>query len=196
MKKVTALLSAVFALALLVAPVSADTVDAEISDNGSSARSRIEAMRSRMTSYKQVSNFEAVNDVVVESNTGGNDANRNTGGDVSVSTGDVDTTVTILNHGSSNELLADDCGCEEDDVDVLISNNGERSRNYVKIKNRTRNERTQRSNFTPLNLLGMYGDTGYNRANSNTGSDSMVDVETGDVMTDVYIENMGGSNVQ
>ena len=184
------------AATLAMAAGPAFALDLSIIGNGSDSSNDIRVrMRSRMSQMQ--SNEVLIENVVeVESNTGDNKANDNTGGNVKVQTGDVNTTVTIGNAGGTNINDGDDCGCDDNDgeVTIEIKNNGSDSENEAKYSRKSIFERMQNNIFATFNGIGILSETGDNEANDNTGEDGDVDINTGDEFVDIYIENVGAAN--
>ncbi len=95
--------TAALTLGMLVAP-SALAQDCTISDNGAFSHNRCNIRVVNKTVTKQTNNANIRNTVNVVSSTGGNKANFNTGGDVSVTSGDSSVTVNITNNVNSNSM--------------------------------------------------------------------------------------------
>ena len=92
-----------FALALFASTTLADT-SCTISGNGPRSRNRCRIRITRSRRLRQ-SNWSSIrNSVKVVSNTGGNDANSNTGGDVDVTSGDSTVVVIITNTVNQNNV--------------------------------------------------------------------------------------------
>ena len=195
MKKLIVSLTAFAAVALFAAP-SADAAYT-ISGNGSDSYNRIRVSSRFRSTRSQHNDVLQENVINIESNTGDNKANDNTGGDTTVTSGNTKTTVTVLNAGASNQMSeGDDCGCVEEEAEVEIKNNGSDSTNKVKLSRSHRFKRMQSNLFTSLNSLGIGSFTGDNEAKDNTGGeDGDVEVTTGTTTTDVHVENLGGDNV-
>lgn len=83
-------------------PCNIDGSSASITDNGAGSSNKIITGASCVTKVKQTNISNIYNGVHVGSNTGGNSANRNTGGDVNVISGDTNTNVTVNNAVGSN----------------------------------------------------------------------------------------------
>src|SRR3989344_8871866 len=113
----------------VVTPISATTL--EISGNGSGSDNDIKLDVDQTTVVEQNNYADVYNKIEAEAETGDNDANDNTGGDVSIETGDADTEVKVENTLNSNTASVD-C-CPTTDVDVLVSGNGSDSDNTVKL---------------------------------------------------------------
>lgn len=174
----------------LAAPAIAGTT-IEISGNGSDSNNTANVTQTGDTNVTQYNNATVNNDVDVDSDTGNNDANDNTGGDVSIDTGDVNTTVTVNNTLNSNAAEVDCCPTNGD-TEVLISENGTDSDNDVKL-NQDKDINVTQLNYARVNNdVDVDSDTGYNDAEDNTGGS--VTIETGDADTTVMISNTANSN--
>ena len=163
----------------------------EISGNGTNSDNDSNVGISQTTTVVQSNNADVFNKVDVDADTGGNDANDNTGGDVSVETVDVDTEVNVSNALNSNSANVD-CCLSDGDTEVLISGNGSNSDNTVNLGQTNYNAIYQSNDADVTNLVDVDGDTGDNDAEDNTGGD--VSVETGDVDTKVSISTAANAN--
>ncbi|OGG23646.1 hypothetical protein A3A79_00360 [Candidatus Gottesmanbacteria bacterium RIFCSPLOWO2_01_FULL_43_11b] len=176
----------------VVAPVSATTL--EISGNGSSSDNDITFDVDQTTSVTQTNDADVYNNIDAEAKTGGNDANDNTGGDVSIETGDATTEVKAATTVNSNSASVDCCATQ--DVDVLISGNGSDSDNTVDLdinqdsKSGTYVKQTNTADVT--NEVDADAKTGWNDAEDNTGGD--VSIETGDAETSVTLSTTANAN--
>jgi hypothetical protein len=92
-----------FALSTFATSAFAYT-NVEISGNGAFSDNRVSVTQNERTRINQRNDANIVNNVSIRSNTGGNDANFNTGGDVFIRTGDIDSTVRINNRENLNRL--------------------------------------------------------------------------------------------
>ncbi len=163
----------------------------EISGNGSNSDSTANVSVSNNTTVVQSNNADINNDVNVDADTGHNDANDNTGGDVTIDTGDATTDVAVSNTVNSNTASVD-C-CDTGDTDVLISGNGTHSDNNVNLDNNHSTTLYQTNNADIDNDVDVDSDTGYNDAEDNTGGD--VSITTGDVDTSVTLSTVANANV-
>ena len=169
-------------------PAFAD-VTLEITGNGSDSYNKADVDVNQTTVVEQSNTANISNNVTANADTGKNDANRNTGGSVSIDTGDASTTVGITNEVNSNVA---EVQCCEGDVDVLISGNGDNSTNkaYVDV-NQDQGSGTfvDQSNYAKIdNDVDADSNTGKNDANRNTGG--VVSIDTGDASVEVGIDNM------
>src|SRR3989344_2301053 len=84
----------------VVTPISATTL--EISGNGSGSDNDIKLDVDQTTVVEQNNYADVYNKIEAESETGDNDAEDNTGGDVSIKTGSADTSVTLSTTANAN----------------------------------------------------------------------------------------------
>jgi hypothetical protein len=155
------------------------------------------------------------NDLHQVTTTGDNDASRNTGGDSSISTGDANTTGTIMNSVNSNIAgvgvyefnIVDDhmgdyvldlsnatcvSGCGTGDVEVSNAGNGSESENTASA-DVVQNDNTFQNNDAQLNNnMVLVSDSGGNTADKNTNGDSSI--ETGDANVSGNIINLVNNN--
>ncbi len=189
-KKVTSAIAAGALLLQVALPVLAQSTTLVITGNGAESDSDINVAQTTTTTVVQNNVANISNDVDADADTGGNDANYNTGGAVSIDTGDASTGVAISNTANSN--TAEVKGCCETDVDVEISGNGWKSDNDANLKLSTSTDVFQNNYAKIKNDVDADSDTGDNDANYNTGGN--VSVKTGDADTAVLIDNKVNSN--
>ena len=188
--KVLAALSAGAMLLSVVSPVLAAETTLEISGNGSDSDSTINLGQSNTTAVVQSNNANVTNDVVANADSGHNDANRNTGGDVTVDTGDAKTDVKVSNSLNSNTASVDCCGAN--DTSVLISGNGDKSDNDVNLTESSKTEVYQDNKAYVKNDIDADANSGKNDANRNTGGS--VEVATGDATANVDVSTTANAN--
>src|SRR3989344_7612947 len=167
------------------------TIDVEISGNGASSTNDANVAVSDNTQVTQNNTANITNNVNVSADTGKNDANKNTGGDVDITTGNATTTVGVSN--TANAKVADVKGCCVGDLNVKISGNGAKSTNEanVGVSNTTY---VDQDNYAKIkNNVDVDADTGKNDANGNTGGS--VSITTGNADTTVAVANTANKNV-
>jgi hypothetical protein len=174
---------------VLVTPASA--ISLEISGNGVEADNDVVIETEHKTEVNQSNEFNVDNNINASASTGGNEANRNTGGDASVSTGDATSTVGVSNAGNTNEALVDCCSSAQN-VDILISENGDSTDNKVKLENENKIEVNQDNESNVDNKIKNNASTGWNDANRNTGGS--VSVTTGAATVATAVFNGGNIN--
>ena len=186
------------------------SVSAWITGNGTGSYNKIKLDLDNSTFLAQSNNAYIHNDVDVDGNTGKNDANDNTGGDVMIDTGDVDVDVDVDNMVNFN--VADvDCVCLLSDLLAKISGNGSDSENKIKAyldesltvfqdncaeENDGPYSEGNRDKCGLDNDVDVDADTGKNDAEDNTGTpEGDPSVETGNADVDVNLDNSGNVNV-
>lgn len=191
-KKIAAAIAAASLIVNTALPVFATTI--EIIGNGSDTKNTANVEVENTTIVEQSNNANISNDIKVDASTGGNEVNRNTGGDVNVSTGNAGAAVAVSNQANSNVAQID--GCCQADVDVLISGNGDGSKNKVDLdvneEDGTGTYITQENKANVSNEVEVKAGTGWNEANRNTGG--QVSITTGDAWVGVGVENALNSN--
>src|SRR3990170_2829791 len=167
------------------------SIDVEISGNGANSDNTANVAVSDQTQVTQNNTANITNNVNVSADTGKNDANKNTGGDVDITTGNAKTTVGVSNTANAN--VADVNGCCVGDLNVTISGNGAKSTNEanVGVSNTTY---VDQDNYAKIkNNVDVDADTGKNDANGNTGGS--VSITTGNADTTVAVSNTANKNV-
>lgn len=173
--------------------------------NGAGSDNEIAAALVNANSIGQSNNANIDNDVDVDAETGDNEANFNTGGDVVILTGDAKATVEVDN--SVNFNFADiDCGCAFD-VTAKIAGNGAEEYNHHRHHDKGGNyigltlDNTQaigQGNLANLNNdVNVDPATGDNEAGYNTGDvdhESDPAIVTGDAESTTSVSNSGNVN--
>lgn len=193
MKKLLTTLSIVSASLLFATPAFAST--ATISGNGAGSYNKVKVVSKTSATTVQSNTAKFKNNIGAGSSTGNVSANKNTGGDVTVTTGNASTTVDVTNtanvnvsDGSTNAC----CPCGETTSDVSITGNGAGSYNKVITKTICSTTTVQSNDAHITNNIGTDTSTGGVKANANTGGS--VDVTTGDAETTVTVVNTANSN--
>lgn len=174
---------------LLPTPVIAATT-LTISGNGAGSDNDVTYTTTNSTVVVQENNAEVNNEVSANSNTGGNNADSNVGGEVVIDTGDASTDVAVVNDLNSNEANVD-C-CDQGDTTVDISMNGEGSDNDVNLNNSSVTDVFQDNDAEVDNKVDADSTTGNNNADSNVGGD--VSIDTGKADTTVEVYNTANTN--
>jgi len=174
----------------LATPALATTI--VISGNGSNSDSEVDVELENETEVVQTNVADIKNDIDVDSDTGNNDAEDNTGGDVSIDTGDATSTVTVSNNVNTNAASVDCCEAGGD-VDVLVEGNGTHSDNNVWLDRKSEID-IEQLNFADVdNDVDVDSDTGGNDAEDNTGGS--VEIKTGKADTTVTLSTKANSNM-
>lgn len=175
------------------------SLTAKILGNGEDSDNEIDLELENNVYLDQWNEADVENDVDVDSETGDNDADDNTGGDVIIDTGDATTKVIVDNMVNFNAADVD-CGCVLDDIDAKVSGNGTDSDNEIELELEGKTDADQTNKFDcagqdACSDVEVDSDTGDNDAEDNTGPvDSDPSIETGDADTEVHVDNSGNSN--
>src|SRR3989344_3930635 len=159
----------------------------EISGNGADTYNKAEVDVNQNRTVVQSNEANISNNVTATADTGDNDANRNTGGGVSVTTGDAKTTVDILNQANANSAKISGDG-EGGSLSARILGNGADSYNKIELDYNKSVVVDQSNSARVENDVYAKADTGDNDANRNTGG--TVSIDTGDAETKVGVDNM------
>lgn len=161
-----------------------------LSGNGSDSNNTANVNLTKNNTIVQNNTANVTNNVDVSAKTGGNEANDNTGGDVSIDTGNSSVGVAVQNLLNRNSASIG-C-CEDGDTEVKIAGNGSQSDNDVDLDMDNSNEIFQDNNAHVKNDVDVDAKTGYNDADDNTGGD--VDIDTGNSDVSVGILNALNTN--
>ena len=172
-----------------VLPVFAETTIV-VSGNGEDSDNTVEASFSQSTVVVQSNDAEVENKVSATATTGGNSAEGNTGGDVSIDTGDADVTVNASNVLNQNAAEVD-C-CPGGDVEVEISGNGSDTNNTVELGMESGVEIYQENEADVDNEVEAFAGTGKNEAKDNTGGS--VSIETGNASVTIGLSTAANWN--
>lgn len=171
---------------------SGGDADIHVSGNGTRSDNNVDLEQNSSTAVFQDNDADIDNNVDVSSHSGWNRASDNTGGDVEINTGDVDSEVSISSVANANLLNMGNGGSGNGDVEVHIMGNGSHSDSSIGLSLNKSVVVVQDNDADIDNNVDVHGSTGGNRANDNTSGDVMID--TGDVDTTVEIDNMANFN--
>lgn len=179
--------------------------------NGDGSNNSVSLDGSSDASTFQNNDASLENNMLVAANSGQNEADRNTGGDVSVTTGDANAAGTIVNLVNNNlagnvvlgvinifgDLIGDIIFPQEAlaGSNTVVGNlgNGDGSSNTVNWDQSANTELTQFNSASIDNNLVIGGTTGGNDVSRNTGGSSSV--TTGDVNVDGRVVNVANNNI-
>lgn len=168
------------------------TANVDVSHNGAESNSEVEFETSNKTEVKQENEADIENKVELNANTGQNQANGTTGGDVKLNTGKVNTTVVFANSANFNSALINSCCNLLGDTKLKLANNGAKSKQEVEVEAKSKLELQQENEADVENEVEADVNTGQNQANK--GTDSNVALNTGKVNLEVGVENIVNSN--
>ncbi len=187
-----------------------------ILENGADTKNKIDLKFENLLGVRQYNDANVSNKVNADAETGDNKANKNTGGEVFIGTGDAEVGVLVDNLVNFN--WADvECDCLMD-VLAKIAKNGDESKNEIKANLSDTRYVAQENDFScgkggyglpsilslllgkkksggDCNDINAYAGTGDNTAKANTGEgDSDPAIETGNASVFVEVENTANSN--
>lgn len=193
--KITAgVLSLALATSIFAPAGAMAATNVTVSGNGTDSINKVKIKNIKKTSIKQKNNSSIINSFSVTQSTDGNNANNNTGGDVTVTSGNSTATVNVTNMTGGNFLMWDDsCGCIPQDTTVDITDNGKDSQNEVKVINKDITKLTQKNSVSITNSISVNQSSGENDANNNTGGN--VSITSGDTHAEITVDNTTGDNV-
>lgn len=176
----------------VAAPVFAESTNVEISNNGAGAVDTVGVTTTQSNSVVQNNNATVTNNITVTSNTGKNTADFNTGGAVTVATGQANSDVTVDNAINKNVATTGCCDANRT-ANVIISGNGATSTNGVGLNSTDTNAINQTNVGSVSNNVSTTGNTGQNSATFNTNGS--VTVVTGKAKADVSVSTDLNANV-
>lgn len=181
-----------------VVPCDCETdTEVKVSGNGTNSENEVKIESKNKTLVTQENMTSLINKVGVESNTGNNTIDDNTGGSVRVTTGDVKVApVQIKNMAGSNiAMVGGGHSGASSDMSLKIMGNGSHSENEIEVEFENEVELYQGNAALILNELYLAGITGENSVSDNTGEATTdPSLTTGDVTIKAYIENAAGFN--
>lgn len=172
---------------LVVNPYYASAEEITVSGNGEGSNSNININVGNNTNVTQDNTADVNNNVDITADTGNNTANENTGGDTSITTGNVDISSNIENTGINQSYV--DVGCCPGNVDLNILSNGSDSNNNINYTQNYGTNVSVNNNANITNNVNGKANTGYNEASNNTGGN--VSIRTGSIRVEDTIKNNG-----
>lgn len=162
-----------------------------IAKNGADSKNKVDFDVESNTALFQDNNVNVENKVKQDADTGKNDIEKNTGGDISLKTGDVDQETTLHTEAGMN-LANIDSGKGGVNLELAIVENGADSYNKIDLDLDVETEVVQENSVRVKNNVDQDADTGDNDIEENTGGD--IDVVTGDVEQVIDVWNSAGYN--
>jgi len=178
------------------------SLTALITGNGSDSENEIELELENETKIDQDNYADILNEIDAEAETGENEAEDNTGGEVEVESGDATVDVTVDNWVNFNWADVDACGCLED-ILAKVSGNGTDSENEIEAEIEFETKADQYNDFDCKGEIKdacadvkAEAETGENEAEDNTvAPDEDPTISSGDASSTVEVTNSANSNV-
>jgi len=168
-----------------------------ITGNGAGSDNVVAVTNNSTTTVTQTNTAKVSNIVDTKADTGGNSANFNTGGSVTVDTGKAAVTTTVTNTLNSNSATVDCCGATQP-TEVKIDGNGAFSDNTAVLNKSSDITVSQNNSADVKNTVKTDASTGDNQAGFNTGSTSGTDgvtVKTGAAKVSTTVGTEANANM-
>src|SRR3990172_256461 len=170
-----------------------DNTGGEVDLETGDITNKVELDKKSTTELFQNNEADVDNDVHVYADTGDNSADDNTGGSVTLKTGDIDVkSIEITNALNSNSARVGGGGGGAGDLSAWIIGNGSNSDNDIDLDLDRSVTLVQSNEADVENKVKVYADTGDNSADDNTGGE--IDVETGDIDVKVALDTWANFN--
>ncbi len=175
----------------------AEDTEVKISGNlaGSDNKVQLNSGRnsnSNETAVYQDNKANVKNNVDSNTKTGGNDANRNGSGDVSIKTGNATSEVTVSTTANVNSATVGGNG-DAGSLKLMITGNGAYTDNSIDARLDNDVLVVQDNDAKVKNEIDSDAKTGYNDANDNIGGTVMID--TGNAESEVEVDNSVNFNM-
>lgn len=175
-RKLTSLLLSVFLFLSLIFPAGLFADEAVIEGNGSDSSNGISINSSSDTEVFQENNSEISNNVTVNLSSGENEV-LGTTGEVSIETGEIQTSIAVQNEVNSSVVDTGCCGSEESTAVIL--GNGSNSQNQITYTPNTSTNININQAASVTNTVQGTSNTGGNKVKNTTGDTS---TKTGDIV--------------
>ncbi len=158
-----------------------------ISGNGYMSDNDVSLSQGNANTVLQTNVANVQNDIYTKANSGYNDANYNNGGDVTVITGNAKAGADVWTHANTNVAMIGNGGMggDEGEVSLLISGNGAKTDNDIKLALSNANSILQTNVAAVENDVYAKANSGDNNANSNTGGEVAILTGKADAMVGV-----------
>ncbi len=165
-----------------------------IKGNGANSNNVVDLTKIGTTNVTQNNNANVTNNVTANADTGDNSANSNTGGDVTVKTGNATVNTSVSTQANSNWAKVSPAAGSGSSTEVAlrILGNGAGSNNFIGATLIKTTDVNQSNNANVTNNVTANADTGDNEAKFNTGGD--VTIKTGNAKVNVDVDNMVNFN--
>ncbi|KKT74795.1 MAG: hypothetical protein UX31_C0003G0024 [Candidatus Nomurabacteria bacterium GW2011_GWA1_46_11] len=160
---------------------------AVIAGNGAESANRTSLSLANTNVLTQYNSADVYNDVDADAKTGWNDADQNTGGSVTINTGDALVQSLISTAANANRGIIGGLTGNPTSVILDIFGNGFASDNTASLALSRTNVLTQDNSADVHNDVDADAKSGKNDANENVGGDVLID--TGDAIADLGIVN-------
>lgn len=162
---------------------SAQDIDLSVTGNGDVSTNDVSVTSNNNINVTQSNNTDIQNNVNNNANTGDNTSNSNTG-DVSIQTGDINSSTTIDNQNINSNMANNNC-CVTN-LTGQITENGSDSSNNIDLNSNNNLNLTQTNIANIINNSETFANTGGNSADKNNGD---VNISTGNIVSETNTNN-------
>lgn len=163
----------------------ANSTDVLISGNGYKSKNDVNLSQGNANTVVQTNSAKVLNDVYTRANSGYNDGNYNTGGDVTILTGKATAGADVSTQANVNVATIGGGNQGQGDVSLMILGNGANSDNDIKLALANANSIIQTNVANITNDVYAKANSGKNDANYNTGGDVTILTGKADAMVGV-----------
>lgn len=166
-------------------------LDVKISGNGADSYNNAAVAASNTTTLKQANSASVTNKVESKANSGRNDADFNTGGSTSITTGPAVTLTSVLTAGNVNSATVGGNGLgvgNGNAASALITGNGAGSVNGITLYLPSALTVSQANSASVMNYVESKANSGKNDANFNTGG--ITQILTGGAAAKTNVDNL------
>lgn len=172
---------------------SVNDVNVKISGNGAHSDNSVGLELKDSKELFQNNAASVYNNVDSKAKTGGNEANRSTGGDVTIYTGDATAKSDVSTSANANRAtIGGGNHSSTGSLSAWITGNGAYSNNELELAVEKETALVQENAARVVNNVDSFGATGWNDANDNTGGE--VRILTGDAKAETIVDNMVNFN--
>ena len=190
-KKAISFAAAGLMLVNLAVPAIAATY--EISGNNTDSQSLIDVDFDRDVNLKQKNEADVKNKISIEANSGDNEAENISNGNVEIDTGAVEVGVKVENQLNSNFASIDLCNGCAFEGDFKIAGNNTDTDNTIEFESETELDVEQENEADVENDIEVLGNSGGNEVESVVGGD--VAIDTGSVTIEpIWVKNTLNAN--
>ena len=190
MKTIKNIFLASFYIAIILLGAFVPSAKAEeitVTGNGASSTNDVTVAQTNTSEVSQSNTSDITNNVTTDTNTGGNTASSNNGGQTTVATGDANARTSVSTAGNvSIADVTDSCNCQSGNNSMMISGNASGSTNTIANTNVSNTNISTNNAANVTNNIAATINTGNNIANYNDGD---VHITTGNASAKINILN-------
>lgn len=183
----------IFSCPVLLSAYPAEASEINVSSNGNDTTNEAVVNSSNTSEVNQANNLQSANQANSASETGGNEASNNNSGGNTVTTGDAGVVTNINNSANTSSVTTGCCPESVNNTAISISNNGSGSNSTADVNNTGVQTINAENSSNITNQTVQKAVTGQNSNSFNNGSGR---IKTGDIYSEVNINNTGINNTK